>query len=225
MGTTRRDRGWGIRRAAIASIIALLLAACSIGTSDESTTQAQADVPVGKIEAYYSPIGSVSELAELSTAVLIGEFAGVKTEVFVQPPDSDEVMAGVDPLVETVYDGWVFRPVEWIKGGGVDELVVRVPSALRDVNSGKLISRLIPNSYPISEADVGNRYLLFLSDRYTKEYGLWNFYSSPYGAAEVGGDGRLKVADILTGTGQNPLMPYQGREVTELVNVLRASRP
>jgi len=205
-------------------IMALLVAACATVPS-RGPTAAQNDVPTQRIMGYQLPIDSVAELYEMSNLVLVGEFTGVRREVFVQPPDGDEVMAGVEPLLETVYDGLAFRPVEMIKGGVGDEVVVRVPSGLRDAKSRKLISRLIPNSYPISQADVGHRYLLFLSNKYTKEYGLWNYVSGPFGVSEVRGDGTLKVSGILTGTGPNPVAPYDGRNVDDLIDVLRSYGP
>lgn len=104
-----------------------------------------------------------------------------------QPPDPEDVGS----LLETVFDGLVFRPVEWIKGGSEQEVVVRVATTYRNAESGEVFLRLQSDSYPFTTADVGRKFLLLLSRRYAQEPDLWHYTHGLSGASRIDGEGKL----------------------------------
>lgn len=171
-------------------------------------------VPTQQNDVSYFPIETAVDLARMSSAVVVGVFERVESDVWVEPTDAEDQSGPV-----TEYDGWVFRPVEWVKGGGDDEIVMVLPSAVRDAESGETMSRFSLDSYPAF--DVGQRFVLFLAR--VGETGFWVPTAGPLGVAEITVAGTLRLSSGTDLSGDRPLEEYQGHDVAELIDAVRDS--
>jgi hypothetical protein len=200
------------RRGGLATLVTmgLLVSACT-GVAPDAT-------PVQPLETECLPIASVQELAAMSTVVMIGELTEIRSNVFVLRPDSEDPQA-----FETVYDGWVFRPIGQVKGDSGNEVVVGLPSGIREAVTGTLVSVFSLDAYRIDRSDMGHRYVMFLTE--TDRPHLWELVAGPLAVAEVNPDGTLEVGRAYDVAGGNPLEPFRGRDVSELVNVLNGALP
>jgi len=156
----------------------------SVGTRDS--------LPTETISLYEVPIRDVAELAGMSTVVVTATLKGVREAYFTyEEPKDDDPDAG-----RIEYDGYVFEPIEWVKGEEADGDLVVARESMSLESDGTPIARLIPNGYPIDSHDVGRSYLLFLGPAYGGTVGdILVPTSAHFGIVEILPDGTIVLTD------------------------------
>lgn len=193
--------------------LSLVPAACAADTAQDTNAASTTldALPVQTISYYEPPIGSVENLAALSDLVVLATLSEVRTDAFTYVESSAE-----DPRAGKIsYDGYVFTPIQWVKGKTDGELVVLRETMMRRAD-GTPISRLQPNGYAVGRDHIGRTYLLFLARAYAGTVGeLFVPSSSFFGIVEVLPDGKMLL--FAPGDPQDPLHEFKDQKVEAVI--------
>lgn len=209
---------WGRRSAGrlVGLLVVLLIgAACSgSGSGDGTPTAADEDIPTQSLSYTYLPgFDDLAWIRDNAELIMTAGLVEIRPEVF-----SHYEAESMDDI-ERVYRGFVFEPIEVLKGEPpAGEVIVLDASADRDRFSKKKTAYLISDAYPMAEQDIGETFALFLSELPTSwgaPDAMFGFVSGRYAAVLVRANGTVEVH--RPDDTSNPWLAYESADLDTIL--------